>query len=94
MSAVLPYTYGMQHTENLTMTTLTLKDADAKERLRARMLVGHLKLHDVGMRHSRMSARQILDAATELTGITYKRGQYGLAVEHLDTIYPKIEKAE
>lgn len=75
------------------MTTIQLKDPDAKEHLRARMLVGHLKLHGVGMRHSRMSARQILDAATELTGITYKRGQFDLAVQHLDSIYPKTEKA-
>lgn len=76
------------------MTTIDMQDEAAKNYLRARTLIGHLKLHSVGMRHSRMPARQILDAATQMTGITYKRGQFDLAVQHLDQLYPKIKKAE
>lgn len=76
------------------MTTIDMQDDAARKHLRARTIIGHLKLHQAGMRHSQMTARQILDAATSMTGIAYKRGQYGLAIDHLEEIYPKIKKAE
>lgn len=76
------------------MTTIDMQDAEARKHLRARTIIAHLKLHEAGMRHSQLSARQILDAATELTDIKYKRGQYGVAREHLDKLFPKIKKPE
>lgn len=48
-------------------------------------LKGHLKLMAVGMKNSQISGTQMLAKATALTGRKYKRGQYKLAVQDLET---------
>jgi len=45
-------------------------------RFGAKLLRGHLKMLDAGMKNSRMSGKEILGKASELTGNKYKRGQY------------------
>ena len=55
-------------------------------KVQAVFLKGHLKLLSVGMKNSRMSGKDILNAATKITGNKYKRGQYTLALEDLERI--------
>mgnify|MGYP001194918490 CR=1 FL=1 len=55
-------------------------------KVQAIFLKGHLKLLALGMKNSRMSGKQILEAASRLTGNKYKRGQYKQALEDLATI--------
>ena len=47
------------------------------------MLRGHLRLLDKGMKNSRLSGIAVLKAASEITGKTYKRGQYKQAIADL-----------
>lgn len=47
------------------------------------MLKPHLKLMSVGMKHSRMSGKDVLSKASAITGVAYKRGQYDLALKDL-----------
>lgn len=72
------------------MTTIDMQDVTMRQRVQARLLVSHLKLHSLGMRHSQMKPRQLLDAAEKITGKKYKRGQYDLAAQDLDAKFPKI----
>ena len=55
-------------------------------KFQAIILKGHLILLDGGMKNSRMSGKQILEAASRLTGAKYKRGQYEQALADLATI--------
>jgi hypothetical protein len=41
-------------------------------------------LLSVGLKNSKMSGKDILNAATRITGNTYKRGQYTLALKDLE----------
>ena len=51
--------------------------------MQAVFLRGHLRLLSIGMKNSQLSGKQILDKASAITGVTYKRGQYDQAVEDL-----------
>ena len=64
------------------MTTITNTD-DAV--FLAILLKAHLKLLSVGMKHSRMSGKDVLAKASAVTGVAYKRGQYALALADLNT---------
>lgn len=65
---------------------MTIIQTPACNRLQAVFLKGHLKLMSLGMKNSRFSGRQMLDKAAAVTGKTYKRGQYDLAVQDLQAI--------
>ena len=56
------------------------------KKVQAVFLKGHLKLMSLGMKHSKMSGKDILNAAAKITGNQYKRGQYTLALEDLERI--------
>ncbi len=47
-------------------------------------LKAHLKLHAKGMRHSRLTGKDLLNLATIITLKKYPRGSYLKAVEDLD----------
>lgn len=60
-------------------------------RFGAVVLRGHLRMLDAGMKNSRLSGKQILAKASELTGTTYKRGQYTAALTDLNTLIKEID---
>jgi len=62
------------------MTMITNTD-DAV--LLAIFLKAHLRLFSVGMKHSRMSGKDVLSKASAVTGVAYKRGQYDLALKDI-----------
>jgi len=62
-------------------------------RFGAVLLRGHLKMLEAGMKNSRLSGKQILAKASELTGKAYKRGQYTAAVADLNTLIKEIDNA-
>jgi len=70
------------------MTTIIPSEVE-HNRLAAVFLKPHLKLLSVGMKNSQFSARQLLDKATAITGKKYKRGQYDLAVQDLQSVIDK-----
>ena len=49
----------------------------------AAVIRGHLRLLIAGMKNSRMSGTQVLDAASSITGTKYKRGQYKAALDDI-----------
>ena len=57
--------------------------------IRAIFLKGNLRMLSRGFKHSRMSGLQALTIATQITGNTYKRGQYDKAISDLQTIIDK-----
>lgn len=65
------------------MTTIT---NPADNRVQAVFLKGHLKLMSLGMKNSHYSGRGLLDKAEAITGKTYKRGQYDVAVQDLQAL--------
>ena len=62
------------------MTTITNPMADE---FQATLIKSHLKLFSLGMKHSRMSGKDILAKASAITHVEYKRGQYDLAIADL-----------
>ena len=54
--------------------------------IQATFLKSHLRLLSLGMTNSKMSGKQILNLATNLTGNPYKRGQYKEAINDLNLI--------
>lgn len=50
------------------------------------VLRGHLKLLAVGLKNSRFSGTEILAKVTAITGTSYKRGQYRLAIEEINRL--------
>ena len=67
------------------VTTHPLAEA-RRDAQTAIFLKGHLKLMSVGMKNSQISGSQMLAKATAITGTKYKRGQYGKAVDDLQTL--------
>ncbi len=65
--------------------TITIKDP-GQPGVQAVFLKGHLRMLALGMKHSRMSGRDILLRASALTGKSYKRGQYDAAIADLNTL--------
>lgn len=65
------------------MTTIT---NPGESKVQAIFLKGHLKLLSLGMKNSRFTGRQMLDKAEAITGKTYKRGQYDVAVQDLQAL--------
>ena len=56
-------------------------------------LKGMLKLHVISggkLRHSRISPTNLLKAATNFTGVTYKRGQYAQALADIEAIIKSV----
>ena len=53
-------------------------------KVQAIFLKGHLKLMSLGMKNSKMSGKQMLASATNITGQNYKRGQYIKALQDLE----------
>tara|TARA_E500000305_G_C3807059_1_gene136696 strand:+ start:40 stop:234 length:195 start_codon:yes stop_codon:yes gene_type:complete len=53
-------------------------------KVQAIFLKGHLKLMSLGMKNSKMSGKQMLALATNITGQNYKRGQYIKALQDLE----------
>ena len=47
------------------------------------LLKSHLNLFNLGMKHSRMSGKDMLAAASAITHVEYKRGQYAFAIDDL-----------
>ena len=68
------------------MTTIT---NPADPMVQALFLKQHLKLMSKGLRHSKMSGTALLGKVSALTGRTYKRGQYLLALNDLDNLKEK-----
>jgi len=62
------------------MTTIT---NPADPTFQAMLLKSHLKLFSLGMKHSRMSGKDVLAKASALTHVEYKRGQYSRAIDDL-----------
>lgn len=62
------------------MTTITNPSAPI---FQATLLVGHLKLLALGMKHSRLSGKDLLALASAITGKSYKRAQYAPAIDDL-----------
>jgi hypothetical protein len=61
-------------------------DCKPDYRVIAIFLKAHLRGMAAGMKHSRMSGKDLLAKATLLTGKPYKRGQYDAAITDLDAI--------
>ena len=49
------------------------------------LLRSHLRLHAVGMRHSRMAGKDVLARVGLILGKTYKRGQYNQAIRDINS---------
>ena len=64
------------------ITTYDARDS----RIQAIFVRAHLRMLAAGMKNSRMSGTKILKAASALTGHSYKRGQYAIALEDLQRI--------
>ena len=54
--------------------------------VRLAYLKAHLRLLSVGMKHSRISGKEILQCVTDITGTQYKRGQYKQALAEIESI--------
>jgi len=54
--------------------------------VRLAFLKSHLRLLSVGMKHSRISGKEILQCVTDITGTQYKRGQYKQALAEIESI--------
>ena len=65
---------------------MTLITNPADPLVQAKFLKIHLKLMAKGLKHSRMSGTTLLGKVSALTGRTYKRGQYQLAIDDLNTM--------
>lgn len=63
------------------MTTI---DNPASPKVQAIVLKGHLKLHAKGLRARGVTPTRLLKLAGNITGKTYKRGQYEQAVADLE----------
>lgn len=70
------------------------EEAAASDAMTAVFLKGHLKMMAVGMKNSRISGAQMLAKATQITGTTYKRGQYDRAVGDLQTLITHFQSAK
>ncbi len=53
-------------------------------KVQAIFLCGHLRLLILGLKNSRLSGTQILRLAGNITGKSYKRGQYRIARDDLE----------
>ena len=62
---------------------MTVITDPGSRRAQAIFLKSHLRLQIVGMKHSRLTGTQILQKATAITGVAYKRGQYQKALDDL-----------
>ena len=51
--------------------------------VQATLLISHLKLMQLGMKHSRLSGTKLLQLASNITGHKYIRGQYIQAIADL-----------
>lgn len=65
---------------------MTLITNPADPMVQAKFLKIHLKMMAKGLRHSKMSGTTLLGKVSALTGRTYKRGQYQLAIDDLNTM--------
>ena len=65
---------------------MTLITNPADPMVQAKFLKIHLKLMAKGIKHSKMSGTTLLGKVSALTGRTYKRGQYQLAIDDLNTM--------
>ena len=54
--------------------------------VRLAFLKAHLLMLSVGMEHSRLSGKEILQCVTDITGTKYKRGQYKQALAEVESI--------
>jgi hypothetical protein len=59
--------------------------------IQAIFLKPHLRMLARGMKSSRMTGKQVLQLATDLTGNTYKRGQYHAALTDLVRIIDGVK---
>jgi hypothetical protein len=62
--------------------TMITNPGDPK--VQAIFLRGHLRLLSLGLKNSRLSGTQILRLAGNITGKSYKRGQYRIARDDLE----------
>jgi len=62
---------------------MTMIENPGRPEIQAIFLMYHLKLLNLGMKHSRLSGKQMLKKASSITGATYKRGQYRQAISDL-----------
>jgi hypothetical protein len=65
---------------------MTLITNPADPMVQAKFLKIHLKMMAKGLKHSKMSGTTLLGKVSALTGRTYKRGQYQLAIDDLNTM--------
>lgn len=74
------------------MSTATIIDNPGdNRRFQAVVTRSHLRLHALGMKHSRMPGTALLKHAAGLTGNKYKRGQYQQAVEDLTALIKELQ---
>jgi len=64
------------------MTTIT---DPAAPRFQAILLKSHLRLMLAGLKHSNLSGKDILSKVSAITGQSYKRAQYAIALADLNT---------
>ncbi len=69
---------------------MTIIDNPSSPRVQAIFLKAHLKLFAKGMRHSRLSGKDILAKASAITGNAYKRGQYTIALAELEALTEQL----
>jgi hypothetical protein len=65
------------------MTTI---ENPGSPKVQAIFLKAHLRLLAAGMKHSRLSGKDILAKAGKITGQSYKRGQYTRAIADLQAV--------
>lgn len=56
------------------------------------LLRQHVKMHELGLRHSKMSVRDLKRLVTQATGNTYGRAAYAEMLEDLDRKIKELEK--
>ena len=62
----------------------TIENPLENNRFQAVVLRGHLRCCAAGMTHSKINRTRLLQAAGQIVGKKYKRGQYDQAVEDLN----------
>ena len=61
-------------------------DNTPDDKTQAIFLNAHLRLLNVGLKNSKMSATKILSLASKITNKNYKRGQYTQAINDLNNV--------
>ena len=79
----------------ITKETAMIEVNPTKPEVQLILLRSHLRLYAVGMRHSRMTGKDLLARVGLILGKTYRRGQYNQAIQDINSFLtpPKQEVA-